>query len=190
MARQKGPDMKNSFAHGVLMLALALPGAALASTNSGIDNAGTVVAIALPVAAAGISGWKEDWVGLGDVTFETGAAVGTALLLKQFVREKRPDGSDFHSFPSDQAALAFTPAFYLWDRYGWEYGAPALAAATFVGFARVDSKEHHWWDVATSAVIGLGYDKLVTTKFYPSENVYTGISATTKGGFVSFNYRF
>jgi membrane-associated phospholipid phosphatase len=182
--------MRNFCARAALALGLGLPCAAMASTHSGIDNAGTVVAIALPLTAAGISGFKEDWEGLADVTFETGATVGTALLLKQFVREKRPDGSDFHSFPSDQAALAFTPAFYLWHRYGWEYGVPAMAAATFVGFARVDSKEHHWWDVATSAVIGFGYDQLITTRYYPSQNVYTGISATTKGGFVSFNYRF
>jgi len=174
----------------VLAAMLSLANAADAATaNSGVENAGTVVAIALPVVAAGISGWKEDWEGLGDVTFETGAAVGTTFLLNHIVHEKRPDGSDYHSFPSDQAALAFTPAFYLWHRYGWEYGVPAIAAATFVGFARVDSKQHHWWDVATSAAIGFGYDQLVTTRFYPSNNVYTGISATTKGGFVSFNYR-
>ncbi len=169
--------------------ALGWAAAAQATENSGIDTAGTVVAIALPVTAAGISGFKEDWEGLGDVTFETGAAVGTTFLLNHIVREKRPDGSDYHSFPSDQAALAFTPAFYLWHRYGWEYGIPAIAAATFVGFARVDAKQHHWYDVATSAVIGFGYDELVTTRYYPSPNVYTSLSATTQGGFFALNYR-
>ena len=67
------------------------------------------------------------------------------------VREQRPDKSDFQSFPSDTAALAFAPAQFLWDRYGWEYGVPAYLAAGFVGYSRVDAKKHHWYDVAASA---------------------------------------
>ena len=67
--------------------------------------------------------------------FET---VGTAWALKHVVREQRPDHSDFQSFPSDTAALAFAPgASFLWDRYGWQVGVPAYAAAGFVGWSRV-----------------------------------------------------
>ena len=85
--------------------------------------------------------------------------MGTAYALKQFVRERRPDKSDFESFPSDTSALAFAPAQYLWDRYGWQYGVPAYLAAGFVGFSRIDAKKHHWYDVAASAGIAFTFSK-------------------------------
>ena len=61
---------------------------------------------------------------------DTVATVGIAYGLKQVIREQRPDGSDFKSLPSDTSALAFAPAQFLWDRYGWQYGLPAFAAAS------------------------------------------------------------
>ena len=89
---------------GVVFLAgvLACSGAA-GETNTGLANVGTGVAIALPIAAAGISYWKNDWQGIGQLALDTGATVGTALLLKQFVKDERPDFSDNRSFPSDTA---------------------------------------------------------------------------------------
>ncbi|HXS07978.1 MAG TPA: hypothetical protein VN723_14400, partial [Rhizomicrobium sp.] len=78
----------------------------LTSTEKHIETAGTVVAIALPLTAAGISYFKHDTRGLAQLTVETALTVGTAYALKEIVREERPDGSDFHSFPSGQTALA------------------------------------------------------------------------------------
>ena len=136
-------------------------GAAMAGTT---ESLGTDVAIALPLIAGGITVYKADWTGtaeLGVVGFET---VGTAWGLKHIVREERPDHSDFQSFPSDTAALAFAPAQFLWDRYGWQYGLPAYAAATFVGWSRVDAQKHHWYDVAASAGLAFGFSKFFTTR--------------------------
>jgi len=160
------------------------------ANDTGIANAGKAVAIALPVAAAGISIFKDDLDGGVQLLLVTGATAGTALVLKHFVHEERPDHSDNQSFPSDQAALAFAPAAYLWDRYGWQYGVPAYAAAAFVGYARVESKQHHWWDVAASAGIAWTYSKIITTEFHPSRYMYTGISATPDGAYVSLDYHF
>ena len=113
------------------LLLLTVTGPAMAS---GIESTGTGVAIALPLIAGGISLYKDDRTGLAELTVDTLATVGTAYALKNIVREQRPDKSDFQSFPSDTAALAFAPAQFLWDRYGWQYGLPAYAAASFVGF--------------------------------------------------------
>jgi membrane-associated phospholipid phosphatase len=112
-----------------------------------IESAGTGVAIALPLIAGGIGLYKDDRTGLAELTVDTLATVGTAYALKNIVREQRPDKSNFQSFPSDTSALAFAPAQFLWDRYGWEYGLPAYAAASFVGYSRIDAKKHHWYDV-------------------------------------------
>jgi membrane-associated phospholipid phosphatase len=105
------------------------------------------------------------------------------------VREQRPDHSDFHSFPSDTAALAFAPAQFLWDRYGWQVGLPADAAATFVGWSRVDAKKHHWYDVAASAGLAFGFSKFITTR-YRAPGLYYGAQASPDGGYIHLSYNF
>jgi membrane-associated phospholipid phosphatase len=170
---------------------LATPArASSTSYKSGLQDAGEYVAIAIPVAMAGVSVYKDDWNGLFELGAVTGLTVGTAYGLKQFVHERRPDGTDWESFPSEQEAIAFSGAAYAWDRYGWEYGVPAYAAAGFVGYARVDTKRHHWWDVASSAAIGWVYSRLITREYHPPSNFQTGAYATPDGGFVSVSYRF
>jgi membrane-associated phospholipid phosphatase len=160
------------FFRPVLCLALcatfaASPACAAANTpNKGIESAGTIIAIAMPLAADGISLLHHnDWDGVAELTEASLVTGGIALLLKQVVKERRPDGSNFQSFPSDTAALAFAPANYLWDRYGWSYGVPAYAAAIFVGYSRVASKQHHWYDVAASAAIAFGANYAFVTPF-------------------------
>src|SRR6185312_8227793 len=112
-----------------LMLGITSPAFA-----GGSESVGTGVAIALPAIAGGITLYKDDWMGAAQLTVAT---VGLAYGLKHVIREQRPDKSDFQSMPSDTSALAFAPAQFLWDRYGWEYGVPAYAAATFVAWSRV-----------------------------------------------------
>jgi membrane-associated phospholipid phosphatase len=168
-------------------MCFALPAWA-GSANDSIAKAGEAVAIAMPVIAGGITISKSDWTGLAQVIVDTGATVGTALVLKHFIHEERPDHSDDQSFPSDTAALGFAPAQFLWDRYGWQYGAPAYLAAAFVGYSRVESRQHHVWDVAASAAISFGYSKIFTTRFR-RYNIYTSLNATPGGAYVSASYQ-
>jgi membrane-associated phospholipid phosphatase len=149
----------------------------ITATQHHIETAGTAVAIALPIAAGGISLMHNgDWRGVAELTEVTVLTVGAAYALKQIVHEQRPDHSDFQSFPSDTAALAFAPANYLWDRYGWEYGLPAYGAAVFVGYSRVDAKQHHWYDVAASAAMAFGFNYALTTH-YRDDRVHLYASA-------------
>jgi membrane-associated phospholipid phosphatase len=127
----------------------------------------------------------NDWQGIGELAESTALTVGTALILKQIVREQRPDHSDFQSFPSDTAALAFAPANYLWSRYGWEYGVPAYAAAAFVGYSRVDAKKHHWYDVAASEGLALGFNYALVT---PYSNRYR-FTASAEPGEVGVHFQ-
>lgn len=158
------------------------------SKNDSIAKAGEAIAIILPISAGGISIYKSDWTGLAQDVVDTGATVGTAFALKHFIHEERPDHSDNQSFPSDTSALAFAPAQFLWDRYGWQYGLPAYAAAVFVGYSRVESKQHHVWDVAASAAISFGYSKIFTTR-YRRWNIDTSLYATPSGAYLSASYR-
>ena len=171
-----------------LSAALLLASASAAQAGSS-ENIGTDIAIALPVIAGGIALSKDDLTGVAQLTVDTGLTVGTVYGLKHVVREQRPDHSDFQSFPSDTAALAFAPAQFLWDRYGWQVGLPAYAAAGFVGWSRVDAKKHHWYDVAASAGLAFGFSKLFTTR-YRAPGLYYGAEASPDGGYIHLSYNF
>lgn len=165
---------------------LSLP----ARAGVSLETAGTGVAIALPVIAGGISFYKHDRKGLGQLFLETGFTVGTAFVLKQVVRERRPDGSDYQSFPSETTALSASGSSYLWGRYGWSYGLPAFAATQFVSFTRVDAKKHHWYDTMASSAIAAGYGYFITTPFEKRYHVRTGLNATPDGAFLQLRYDF
>ena len=154
------------------LLALTSPPSIAATTASAsnVETAGKVVAITLPLVAAGISlGHHEDWDGVAELGASTAATLGVAYLISHVVRERRPDRSDFQSLPSDTAALGYASADYLWARYGWQYGVPAYAAAIFVGYSRVDAKKHHWYDVAASSVIAYGVNYAIVTRYHEGE---------------------
>lgn len=153
------------------------------------ESTGKAVAIALPLLAGGYAAWRGDKTGFAQVTFETLLTVGATYGLKQVVREKRPDGSDYKSFPSSTSALAFAPAVFLWDRYGWEYGVPAVAAATYVGWTRVDARKHHWYDVAASAGLAIISSKFLTTPYRERGLSYQAM-VQPDGGSLQLSYNF
>jgi membrane-associated phospholipid phosphatase len=185
--------MKRGWVWAVAILVLVMSAAttARAGTNSQVESAGTAIAIALPVMAGGISLLHhEDWDGVAELTVSTAATVGVAFVLKKLVREQRPDHSDFESFPSDTAALAYSSADYLWARYGWEYGVPAYAAASFVGYSRVDAKKHHWYDVAASGLIALGINYAIVTRYHANSrySVYASADPDSIGIHFAMNW--
>ncbi|HUO02556.1 MAG TPA: phosphatase PAP2 family protein [Rhizomicrobium sp.] len=181
--------MSYRFLSPVGLSTILLMGACSAARADMIETTGTGVAIALPLVAAGVSLYQDDRMGLAQLTVDTFTTVGTVYALKHIVREKRPDGSDYQSFPSDTSALAFAPAQYLWDRYGWEYGVPAYAAAIYTGYSRVEAKQHHWYDVAASAGFAFGFSKIFTTRYHPPGLMY-GAEISPGGGYVHLSYNF
>ncbi len=160
----------------------------LTSTQKNIETLGSGVAIALPLAAAGITLYKRDTIGLAELTAETLLTVGTAYALKNIVHEERPNGADDQSFPSGTSALASSGSSYLWGRYGWEYGLPALAFSQLVSYSRVQAREHHWYDTLASSGIAAGYGFVLTTPFKKRFGVETNLSASPHGAFLSFAY--
>ena len=156
---------------------------------AGTESLGTDVAIALPLIAGGVTLYKDDWNGGFQLGVDTVATVGIAYGLKHIIHEERPDKSDNMSMPSDTSALAFAPAQFLWDRYGWQYGVPAYAAATFVAWSRVDAQKHHWYDVTASAALAFGVSKIFTTSYHPAGLRY-GVTPTDGGAYAALSYDF
>jgi membrane-associated phospholipid phosphatase len=185
------------------MLSRLLPGAVAlavlttAAAAKTTETLGTGIAIALPIAAGGITLLKHDYNGTAQLAVTTLLTVGTAYGLKHLVRECRPfanpcsrGGSNWDSFPSDTSALAFAPAEFLRERYGWSWGLPAYAAAGFVGWSRVDADKHHWYDVAASFGISLLYNELITSRYHKPYGIYSELEAEPNAVYASLNYRF
>ncbi len=169
--------------------AFTVNNAPLTSTEKNIESAGTGLSIALPLVAAGIA-WRKDDVRLGwtELFAETALTMGTAYLLKNVVREERPNGSGHDSFPSDTTALAASGSSFLWGRYGWEYGLPATAVTGFVAYSRIQARDHHWYDTVASLGISAAYGYMVTTPFQRRYNVRTELTPLPGGAFVRLSY--
>jgi len=146
------------------------------------------MAIALPIVAGGIAVWKHDRVGVAQLAVERLLTVGTAYALKNVVRERRPDGSDYQSFPSETTAVAASGSTFLWDRYGWQYGVPATALTEFVSYSRVQARQHRWYDTLASSAIAAGYGFVVTTPFKRKYNINTALEAAPDGGLIKLSY--
>jgi membrane-associated phospholipid phosphatase len=162
----------------------------LSPMQKNIETLGTGIAIALPIVAGGIAVWKDDRTGVLELAVEGILTVGTAYALKNIVREERPDGSDFQSFPSETTALAASGSSFLWGRYGWEYGLPATALTGFVSYSRVQARQHRWYDTLTSSALAAGYGLIVTTPFKRRYNIDTSLSANPDGGIIRLSYAF
>lgn len=157
------------------------------SKEEGVRVSTDVGVCLLPVAATALTLINHDGEGFMQGLKTAGLTVGTTLLLKYAINEQRPDMSDWQSFPSGHTSISFGSAAFIQKRYGWKFGLPAYAVATYVGWGRVYARKHHWWDVVAGAAIGAGSAYLFTTPFaerhqlsvspYVSDQV-TGVSAS------------
>lgn len=136
--------------------------------------------------------------GIGTVTGNTKTIeVGSDLLRSQITsqvivqgvklatRRQRPDGSNYHAFPSGHTSSAFATATVLERHFGWKVGLPAYGFATYVGLARMAANKHHASDVIMGAAVGIASARAVTigvggTKFD------LGVAPTQGGAAVTF----
>jgi membrane-associated phospholipid phosphatase len=132
--------------------------------SDGMDTAGDIGRVLIPAAAGGITLVQKDYEGTKQLVESVLAAAVVTEGLKYAVRERRPNGGE-HSFPSGHASVSFAGATFLQARYGWTYGVPALLAAAFVGYTRVESDEHWTKDVVGGAAIGIASGLVFTSRY-------------------------
>lgn len=169
-------------------LTLGLSAAPAAASDRDWKTAADIGAAGLMATALGVSAYDRDWKGAGDLGLSLGATAAATWGLKHGFPERRPDGSDRRSFPSGHTSMSFAAAGYLHQRYGWEAGIPAALAAGFVGFARVQSHDHHWYDVVAGAALGEATAFLITTP--RDDQVRILPWADSHGGGISLAARF
>lgn len=144
---------------------ICIASSAHVQANNGVEVAGDVFACLLPATAGGLTLGYRDGKGTLQFAESTALALGSTLALKYTIREERPNGDGHHSFPSAHSSVSFSSAEFLRMRYGWEYGIPAYAVATFVAFSRVRAKQHYLRDVIAGAAIGVASSCLFTRPY-------------------------
>ena len=160
------------------------------ASQKGIRTSTDVVAVALPAAALAVTLIERDWEGLKEGAFTAAATAGATLILKYSIKERRPDFSNTHSFPSGHSAVTFAAATYIGRRYGWKWSIPAYALSTYTAWGRVYGKKHHWWDVAAGAAIGAASAMIFTHPYMKKHEaaLVPTVSETSAGVLMSFAF--
>ena len=63
-------------------------------------------------------------------------------------------GHDGYAFPSGHASTTFASASVLEAHFGWKFGVPAYAFATYVAASRLHENRHYLSDVVFGGAIG------------------------------------
>ncbi|MEI8033481.1 MAG: phosphatase PAP2 family protein [Chlorobiaceae bacterium] len=129
---------------------------------SGVETAGSILQILLPAGAAAVTYDRHDSEGFVQLAESGILTLGVTYGLKFTIPETRPNGGK-HSFPSGHTSTSFAAAEFLRTRYGLDYGIPAYLAASFVGYSRVEAKEHYTRDVISGAAVGIMSANVFTT---------------------------
>ena len=78
----------------------------------------------------------------------------TTLVLKGIFRTRSPNGDPL-GWPSGHTSSSFCFATVMYEEYGPWVGVPLFVFAGFVGYERVDARNHDFSDVISGALIGI-----------------------------------
>jgi membrane-associated phospholipid phosphatase len=133
------------------------------------DYAGRLYTNLAYTGAFGLAGYYSDpmYYTNAKAMFWASAMSGlTAQILKGVVQERRPPphhdqpyklNSSKESFPSGHTTSAFAFASVVQQFHGWEWGVPAYALGSFVGWSRMNDNKHYLHDVVFGAILGTTY---------------------------------
>lgn len=88
------------------------------------------------------------------------------LALKAAARTESPNGDEF-GWPSGHTSSSFCFAAVLNEHYGPWVGVPLYAFAAFVGYERIDARNHDFSDVISGALIGIAIGHAVAANHQP-----------------------
>ncbi|MDW6003981.1 phosphatase PAP2 family protein [Vibrio mangrovi] len=168
---QKAVNRKGRYtilAAGIILSLLNLP---QANAGDDLTRAGDYLHVGIPITAGIISITKGDTQGLAQLVE---GAIWTSVattVLKETVKEERPNGENDRSFPSAHVSAAMQGSVYLHLRYGLDYAAPAYAATAVVAYSRVDGEYHYWHDVIASMILAGGIQYSISEMGYGISNL-------------------
>lgn len=159
------------------------------SQNKTVKTSGDVLLFAMPVAAISSTLFLEDKE--GSWQFLKGFVLNgmASYSLKLIINKERPDMSNNHSFPSGHTSITFQSASFIQKRYGWKYGIPAYALASYTGFTRLNANKHDFVDVLSGAILGVGSTYIFTTP-YQKEHMELSFSKDENDFSIGYRYKF
>jgi membrane-associated phospholipid phosphatase len=162
----------------ILSILLILSLVVNSNTNASdeIERAGDILQFVLPATAAGMTLIHKDLDGTIQFAESAALTMGVTYGLKYTVDAERPNGGKY-SFPSGHTSISFASAEFIRKRYGWEYGIPAYAVASFVGYSRVEANQHYTRDAVAGAAIGILSSFLFTD---PYQNVHVQLTGDSQ----------
>jgi membrane-associated phospholipid phosphatase len=151
---------------------------------------GDALSFALPAGVALAAWWQdrqsppptEDDSEFRQWALSFTVTMGATELLKRSVNSQRPDRRDNLSFPSGHAARAFSAATFVHRRAGFESAWPLYAAATYVGWTRVDANRHRWFDVLGAAGLSAALSWTLASPRLPHSSAAGAVSAWVQPG--------
>ena len=142
--------------------------------NINYEKIGDKLKIALPVSAFASSFiWKDNQKAPLQFIKTMGSSFIVTHSLKRIINKERPNGGEY-SFPSGHTSVAFTGAAFIEKRYGLKAGIPAYILASYVGWSRVYSNHHDYYDVVAGALLGIGSAYIFTKPFKNKIELTTG----------------
>ena len=142
--------------------------------NFDYEKLGDNLQIALPVSAiASTFIWNDNQKAPLQFIKTMGGSFIVTHSLKRIINKERPNGGDY-SFPSGHTSAAFTGAAFIEKRYGLKAGIPAYILASYVGWSRVYSTHHDYYDVVAGALLGIGSAYIFTKPFKNNIELTTG----------------
>lgn len=140
----------------VVLCSLLLGSISTVYAESNSEKAGDILQILIPATAYSITFYLNNSEGRNQFYKSFFTNLGVTGALKFFIDKKRPidrernsKGCGKNSFPSGRTSAAFQGAAFIQKRYGWKYGLPAYALASYVGWSRIEgeSDKHDVTDV-------------------------------------------
>jgi hypothetical protein len=90
----------------------------------------------------------------------------TTLALKAVCQSDSPNGDPW-GWPSGHTSSTFCFATVMYEAYGPWVGVPAFAFASYVGYERIDARNHDFNDVISGAIIGVAIGHAVFQNHQP-----------------------
>jgi len=156
-------DLYRTIRFGLAMLITIIISTGPSFAGDGVKTAGDIGQLLLPATAYSLTFSRHDRKGRKMFYKSYFSSLALGYALKYSIDDNRPNGSKSEtSFISAHTVSAFSGAAFLQRRYGWKWGAPAYAAASFVGWSRIHSNAHDSDDVFRGAAIGIAGAYLFT----------------------------
>lgn len=168
-----------SFVLAIIMFSLSVNVNAAKSTT---EKLGDIFQILIPLSAYTTTFYLDDTEGRNQFYKSFLTTVVVTQGLKYVTHKQRPENNGDNSFPSGHTSAAFQGAAFIQRRYGWKYGLPSYALASFVGYSRMEgeSDKHYPSDVIAGAAIGILSSYYFTTEYKGviiTPSIYNGTAA-------------